>query len=81
MSNPMTTVDQNSLSLDWQGGDGQVCIVGLVRLRAILKNYEANFQPEGIGLLFTCRLLQLAVNFTMASWPSQRNLDKISIKS
>ena len=79
MSKPMTRVNQRGPSLDWQGGIGPICIVELVRLRAILKNNEANFQPEGIGLLFTCRLLQLAVNFTMASWPSQRNLDKISI--
>ena len=75
----MTKVNQSRPPVDWQGGIGPICIVELVRLRAILKNNEANFQPEGMGLLFTCRLLQLAVNFTMASWPSQRNLDKISI--
>ena len=56
-----------------------VCIVELVRLRAILKNNDVDFQPEGFSLLFTHRILQLSVNFTTGPWPSQRNLDKISI--
>ena len=79
MSNPMTMVDQRDLSVDWQGGIGPVCIVELVRLRAILKNNDVDFQPEGFSLLFTHRILQLSVNFTTGPWPSQRNLDKISI--
>ena len=79
MSNPMTMVNQRGPSVDWQGGIGPICIVELVRLRAILKENEVNFRPEEIDLLFTCRFLQLAVNFTKASSPSQRKIDKISI--
>ena len=40
----MITVDQTDLSLEWQGRNSQVCIVGLVWLRAILKNSRISSQ-------------------------------------
>ena len=41
----MITVDQTDLSLEWQGRNSQVCIVGLVWFRAIFEGFS-NFQPE-----------------------------------
>ena len=40
----MISVDQTNLSLEWQGRGSQVCIVGLVWFRAILKNSRISSQ-------------------------------------
>ena len=41
----MISVNQSNLSLDRQGRNSQVCIVGLVWFRAIFERFSS-FQPE-----------------------------------